>query len=91
MQKDKSKAILASRWLMHQCPRCGARTRRGAPCQSPAMANGHCRMHGGASPGTPKGNKNALKHGLYTAQCIAIRREMAKLVREARNVAESIL
>jgi hypothetical protein len=27
--------------------RCGARTRSGSPCQSPAMPNGRCRMHGG--------------------------------------------
>jgi hypothetical protein len=25
------------------------------------MKNGRCRMHGGTSPGAPKGNKNALK------------------------------
>jgi hypothetical protein len=31
-------------------PKCGALTRRGTPCQGPAMANGRCRMHGGASP-----------------------------------------
>ena len=49
-------------------PRCGARTRRGSPCQSPAMPNGRCRMHGGTSPGAPKGNKNAFKHGRYTAE-----------------------
>ncbi|MGO8839738.1 MAG: HGGxSTG domain-containing protein [Methyloceanibacter sp.] len=24
------------------------------PCQSPAMPNGRCRMHGGKSPGAPK-------------------------------------
>ena len=39
---------------MHRAKRCGARTRRGKPCQSPAMANGRCRMHGGPSPGAPK-------------------------------------
>ena len=49
-------------------PRCGARTRSGSPCQSPAMPNGRCRMHGGMSPGAPKGNKNAFKHGRYTAE-----------------------
>jgi hypothetical protein len=32
---------------MHEAPRCRARTRRGSPCQSPAMKNGRCRMHGG--------------------------------------------
>ena len=38
-------------------PRCGARTRAGCPCKGPAMKNGRCRMHGGASTGpkTPEG------------------------------------
>ena len=35
--------------------RCGARTRSGAPCRCPAMPNGKCRIHGGASPGAPRG------------------------------------
>jgi ATP-dependent Lon protease len=35
------------------------------------MPNGRCRLHGGMSPGAPKGNKNALKHGRYTAEAIA--------------------
>jgi hypothetical protein len=43
--------------------------------RAPAMPNGRCRMHGGLSPGAPKGNKNALKHDLYTAEAIARRRE----------------
>jgi len=34
-------------------PRCGAKTRSGAPCRSAAMPNGRCRMHGGGSPGAP--------------------------------------
>ena len=63
---------------MHQAPRCRARTRRGSPCQSPAMPNGRCRMHGGTSPGAPKGNKNALKHGRYTAEAIARRRSICR-------------
>jgi hypothetical protein len=29
-------------------PRCTGMTRRGLPCRAPAMANGLCRMHGGA-------------------------------------------
>jgi len=29
--------------------------RNGSECQSPAMPNGRCRMHGGKSPGAPKG------------------------------------
>ncbi|MGO8840343.1 MAG: HGGxSTG domain-containing protein [Methyloceanibacter sp.] len=48
---------------IHQSLRCGARTRSGDPCRSPAMPNGRCRMHGGKSPGAPKGNRNAWKNG----------------------------
>jgi hypothetical protein len=57
-----------------------------SPCQSPAMPNGRCRMHGGSSPGAPVGNKNALKHGLYTAEAIARRRSLAELIRAARQL-----
>jgi hypothetical protein len=44
-------------------PKCGARTRTGAPCKAPAVAGGkRCRMHGGASTGprTAKGLKRSL-------------------------------
>jgi uncharacterized protein YjcR len=71
---------------IHRAPRCRARTRRGSQCQSPAMKNGRCRMHGGTSPGAPKGNKNALKHGRYTAEAIAWRRSIAELIRTARRM-----
>jgi hypothetical protein len=36
--------------------------------------------------GSPKGNKNALKHGRYTADAIARRRDIAKLLRQARQL-----
>jgi len=71
---------------MHQAPRCLARTRHGSLCQSPAMTNGRCRMHGGSSPGAPKANENAYKHGRYTAQAIARRREISFLIRTARQI-----
>ena len=45
------------------------------------MANGRCRMHGGPSPGAPKGNTNAVKHGRYTAEAVARRREVTALLR----------
>jgi hypothetical protein len=48
--------------------RCGAKTRAGHPCRSHAMPNGRCRMHGGTNPGAPKGNRNAWKHGLRSAE-----------------------
>ena len=77
---------MQSRLAMHRSPRCGARTRKGNPCRSPAMANGRCRMHGGTSPGAPRGNGNALKHGRYTATAIAERRKLAALIRTMRGL-----
>jgi hypothetical protein len=50
------------------------------------MANGRCRMHGGKSLGAPKGNSNALKHGLYTAEAIARRREIGALWRVMKHI-----
>jgi hypothetical protein len=37
----------------------------------------------------PKGNKHALKHGRYTAQAIAARREVAALIRAMRSLASA--
>jgi uncharacterized protein YjcR len=76
---------------IHKSPSCGAKTRKGTQCQSPTMPNGRCRMHGGMSPGAPKGNRNAYKHGRYTAEAIADRQFMRGLIRQAREVAESII
>ena len=52
--------------------KCGAKTRGGAKCKNPAgqgtdhVGTGKCRLHGGASKGAPKGNQNAVKHGIYS-------------------------
>ena len=81
---------MQNRLPMHLSPRCLARTRAGTPCQSPAMTNGRCRMHGGKSPGAPKGNSHALKHGRYTAEAIARRRELMALLRDMKGVIEEV-
>ena len=54
------------------------------------MTNGRCRMHGGKSPGAPIGNTNAIKHGRYTAEAIAERRELAALLRGMRGLVEEV-
>lgn len=82
---------MQSRLPMHLSPRCRARTRSGSQCQSPAMANGRCRMHGGPSPGAPKGNGNAFKHGRYSAESITDRKRIADLLREMRELAQVVL
>jgi hypothetical protein len=44
-------------------------------------------MHGGgAGSGARVGNKNALKHGHYTATAIARRRELTEMIRISRSI-----
>ena len=48
-------------------------------------------MHSGAKgSGAPKGNKNALKNGLHTADAIAWRKEINELTRKSRDVIAKI-
>jgi hypothetical protein len=48
-------------------------------------------MHGGAAgSGAPVGNRNALKHGLYTREAIAQRRAIHELLRDARETLERL-
>jgi hypothetical protein len=72
--------LLARLELAEAAPRCGARTRSGRPCKSPALhGKQRCRMHGGASTGprTPEGKERARmanwKHGLRSGAFIAER------------------
>ena len=44
----------------------------------------------GKSSGAPKGNKNALKHGQYTAKAVRRRREFRALLREARALLSEV-
>jgi hypothetical protein len=46
-----------------------------------------CRMHGGPSAGAPKGKQNAFKHGRYTAEAMARRRELSALLQAMRTLA----
>ena len=77
---------------MNLAARCGARTRSGKPCQSPAVrGKRRCRMHGGAAgSGAPIGNTNALRHGHYTAEAIARRRQLSELIKMARTTLAKI-
>ena len=72
--------------------RCGAKTRAGTPCKSPAVqGKKRCRMHGCApGSGAPRDNKNAVKHGLYTREAIAQRRQLRELMRQSRKLLSEI-
>ncbi|TAL18534.1 hypothetical protein EPN96_01865 [bacterium] len=51
--------------------------------KSPAIrGKKRCRLHGGKSTGPPKGNKNALRHGLYTREAKERRKKERKILRE---------
>ena len=72
--------------------RCGAKTRSGGPCRSPAVSGRkRCRMHGGApGSGAPRANRNARKHGLFTRGALAERRQIQVLLGEARKLLEEM-
>lgn len=63
-------------------PRCGARNRAGQPCQCPVMrGRGRCRLHGGRSPGAPKGDQNGnFRDGYWTGEAVRERRWAREMV-----------
>ena len=68
-------------------PCCGANTRSGGACRSPAVhGRKRCRMHGGAQgSGAPRANRNARKHGVFSGDAIAERRQIQALLGDARK------
>jgi hypothetical protein len=61
--------------------RCGAMTRAGTACERRPMAGRkRCRLHGGLSPGAPRGFKNGnFKSGDWTSDAIAERKWLRSL------------
>ncbi len=77
--------------LANLAPRCKAKTRSNTRCQSPAMPNGRCRMHGGSSPGAPCGVRHGRhKHGLYTNQAKAQNTYVIQLIKAARALEQEV-
>lgn len=77
---------------MAASPRCGAKTRKGSACLSPAISGKkRCRMHGGAhGSGAPKGNQNALKHGAFTRERLEEQKEIMRLIPESQETLRDI-
>jgi hypothetical protein len=71
-------------------PRCGAKTRFGCPCRGPAMKNGRCRMHGGASTGPKTAEGRAriaaarTTHGAYGAAMRTIQTAVSAIAARGR-------
>jgi hypothetical protein len=63
--------------------RCGARTKSGKPCRSPATKKARCRLHGGASgSGGPAGKRNGqYHHGERTKAAISERQKFSALLK----------
>jgi hypothetical protein len=82
--------------LAQAAPRCGARTRSGSACKSPAMPNRRCRLHGGPSTGprTAEGlermRRANTKHGRYTKENQQLMSLIRALDREARRMADKV-
>jgi uncharacterized protein YjcR len=60
---------------------------------SPAGLRGkRKKANAGGAPGSgaPRGNKNALKHGLYTREAIEERRQLRALMRQSRMLIQDI-
>jgi hypothetical protein len=81
--------------LAQACPRCGARTRSGAPCKGPAVRNRlRCRMHGGTSTGprTSEGRERMraakITHGQRTAEMAQMRAAVRELIAESKRLVE---
>ena len=65
---------------------------KGTPCRAPAVkGKRRCRMHGGAiGSSAPKGNQNALKHGVFTKAAILERAEMREFIKESEEFLKSL-
>ena len=69
----------------HNAPRCSAYARTtGQPCNSPAMANRRCRMHGGKSTGRPK------IHGLYSQETKAEKLEWQNEFKRLKELLDQV-
>ena len=78
---------------LHAAPRCGARTRSGAPCMAPAIqGKPRCRMHGGTKgSGAPKGERNGnYKHGHFTQEAIELRRQVRAFIAQMLALMEEV-
>lgn len=78
-------------------PKCGAKTRKGNPCQQVAMANGRCYLHGGKSTGprTPEGlarmKQSKIKHGYYLQERVAERKAFRQEIDDTKKLLDDLL
>jgi glucans biosynthesis protein len=81
-----SKPMTTSADQLQKARQCGARTKSGKLCLSPATKKGRCRLHGGESgSGAPSGKQNGqYRHGERTKSAIAERQMFSSLLKMLR-------
>lgn len=71
---------------MHCAPRCGAKTRSGDPCKSPAIhGKARCRMHGGKSTGRPSTPRSEFRK-LFLAE----KRKYRDMLKELKSLTDAL-
>ena len=72
--------------------RCGVRTRTGGSCRAPAVrGKKRCRRHGGVpKSGAPERNRNARRHGRFTEEAIAGRKQVQAVLENAWKLLEEM-
>jgi uncharacterized protein YjcR len=76
---------------MRRAPRCHAKSKRsGLQCRAPAVRGTKRAACTEPPAGAPKGNRNALKHGEFTAESLGFKKEIAVLARMARKIMSAI-
>lgn len=80
-----------------EAPRCGARTRNGKACTKAAVnGTARCQNHGGGvnaqgrGSGAPRGNTNAVKHGVYAMAAVREQVKVRRLIRVGKAVVKAM-
>jgi hypothetical protein len=78
---------------LSKAPRCGARTRKGLPCASPAVrGRKRCRLHGGRSTGPrtaaglTRSRQAHWKHGRFSEEARREAAQVRELLRECKEM-----
>lgn len=75
--------------LWKRRPRCGATAKHtGQPCQKPALANGKCRYHGGATPKGKDWHKAQLANPGASIEKVS--KKLAELERRRKRIARRV-
>jgi hypothetical protein len=73
-------------YLVIACGTGGDKSKRsGLQCRAPAVRGSSVRRMHGAGGGAPRGNRNAVKHGEFAAETLALKREIRALAQMART------